>query len=355
MTLHIYRPPFSMRSGCDILGQKTASMFASNGINCKVSDLWPEFLAAIMHAGIIPFGVRFFSKAIAPIFAMNSMKKIQKNDLFWLLGSAVPLQETPYFELKFKNLGAKYIYHIMDDWFEFDYLRKATILRAELSDLIVVPTPTLFQKVKTLFPSKKIVILEEPIDVSRVYPIADNAEKTDRIPIIVWTGNTGNINMLQPINNILEKLSKRIKFRLRVISKLQPTMSFECDWEWRKYDFLNESQLLAGAAAGLTPIQDTPHDRAKGVYKVKTYLAAGIAPVGPPIGYLNHLVESNQNGFLCKTEDEWIDCLYLLLSNYDERRRISKYARECAVGKYSHSAVSSQWVNAIKVNFPLAP
>jgi glycosyltransferase involved in cell wall biosynthesis len=351
MTLRIYRPPFSLRSAHDILGEKTASIFSSNGIDCKGYDLWPEFPSALMHAGIIPFGIRFFAKAMAPGFAKWSTRHVKNNDIFWVLGQIVPRKIIPKFEANLKKRGAKYIFHIMDDWFEFNHLRQTTILRAELSDLIVVPTPTLFEKVKSIVPHKKVAVLEEPIDTERVFPIENLACGHPELPVVVWNGNPGNLNLLRQIDDFLGSLYKLFKFKLRVISKCPPGFDFACEWEWKKYDYKNEAQLMAGAVAGLAPINDTPHDRSKGVYKAKTYLSAGVPVVGPPFGYLNHLVETKQNGFLCKTKEEWVSSLYFLLSNYEERKRISKYARQCAVGKYSHSAVSSQWLNTIRANF----
>jgi glycosyltransferase involved in cell wall biosynthesis len=239
----------------------------------------------------------------------------------------------------------------MDDWFEFDHLRQSTILRGELSDLIVVPTPVLLEKVERILPGKKVVVLEEPIDIDRILPFDDLLTKQRKTPIVVWTGNPGNLKLLQQIGNLLGQLCKIADFKLRVISKTPPDFSFNCNWEWKKYDYQNESKLMEGAVAGIVPINDTPHDRAKGVYKAKTYLAAGIPVVGPPLGYLNNIVVSNENGFLCASESEWIECLSKLIKNPSERIRISKKARHSAERKFSHDAVSYQWVNSIKANF----
>jgi len=349
--LHIFRPPFSLRSAHDILGEKTEIMFSSGGIKCEARDLWPEFPSALMHARVIPFGIRIFANFMAPFFAWNAMRRIKPGDIFWMLGQAIPRQTNPIYERSYKMKGARYIFHIMDDWLEIDYLRQATINRANIADLIVVPTPVLFEKIKKEFPNRKVVQLEEPIDVNRVKPIPKNTYQKTSIPVIAWNGNPGNLILLQSIVKTLITLSKKNSFKLRIISNRRPDFNLPFEWEWEKYDYHNESNLLAGASVGLAPINDTAHDRAKGVYKVKTYLAAGIPPVGPPIGYLNQLIDNNQNGFLCKTESEWLECLSLLLSNPAEFSRISSNARQSALEKYSHNSVAEKWVDTIKTHF----
>lgn len=353
MTLRIFRPPFCLRSGHDILGQKTEDMFSSRGIKCEARDLWPELPSALMHARVIPFGIRLFSKFMAPIFASYAMRKIMPGDIFWVLGQAVPRQTSPIYERSYQAKGARYIFHIMDDWLEIDFLRQATINRANIADLIVVPTPALLEKIKYEFPNKKVVKLEEPIDVDRFNPVLKCSKKNSNPPVIVWSGNPGNLILLQSIIKTLSTLSTRNSFILRIISNRRPDFNLPFNWEWKKYDYYNESNLLAGSLAGLAPINDTTHDRAKGVYKVKTYLAAGIPPVGPPIGYLNQLIDNNQNGFLCRTESEWVECLSLLLSDPIECNRLSLNARQSALEKYSHNSVADQWVNEIKTHFSL--
>lgn len=350
MTLYIYRPPCCLRSAHDILGVKTENMFSSKGIPCKALDLWPQFPSALMHARVIPFGIRIFSRYMAPFFAKNVMQKIKPGDIFWILGQAVPRQVIPNFERSYQSKGARYIFHIIDDWLEIDFLRQATINRVNIADLIVVPTPVLSDKIKKEFPNKKVVQLEEPIDIDRIQPIRKFQNRT---PLIVWSGNPGNLMLLESIIKILETLSKKQSFKLRIISKRRPNFNLPFIWEWKKYSHHNESDLLKGASAGLAPINDTAHDRAKGIYKVKTYLAAGIPAVGPPIGYLNQLIEHKQNGFLCSSESEWVESLSCLLNDPQELRRMSYIARRSAIEKYSHNAVSDHWANAIKTNFSI--
>jgi glycosyltransferase involved in cell wall biosynthesis len=351
VNLRIFRPPFSLRSAHDILGDKTSEMFSIAGIPCVSRDLWPEFPAALMHSGRIPFGVRSFAKFLAPAFANRSMRHVTSGDLFWILGAAVPRQRMAQQERKLKNRGAGYIFHIMDDWLEVEYLREATLQRAELADLIVVPTPVLQDKISRHFPFKKVLSLEEPIDINRVYPKQNPASAARQSPVIVWTGNPSNLDLLRPITRALEIISNKHPFTLRIISKKPPKFSFPFPMEWKKYDFHKESDLLSGASIGLAPLHDSPYARAKGIYKVKTYLAAGIIPIGPPIGYLNHLIQHGENGMLCSSEEEWVDNITYLLTNQEARRQMALKARQSAIEKYSHAAVSPQWVAAIKNNF----
>lgn len=347
--LHIFRPPFSMRTAHDILGDKTALMFSQRGLPCVAKDLWPNRISCLMHKGIIPFGVRGFAKFLAPQFAKKAMRGVKSGDVFWTLGAVVPRHDGPQYEENLKKIGAKYIFHIMDDWLDVPNLREATIRRAVLSDLIVVPTPVLYEKIQRTFPQKNVVRLEEPIDVDRVFP-QDTTPLRDaigNIPVIVWTGNPGNLQLLEQMTDILALLSKKARFRLRVVSDVAPLKGFPFEWEWKKYNYANESAVLAGAVAGLAPLNDLPFDKAKGIYKVKTYMAAGIPPVGSAIGYQTQLVSHGETGFLCSSQSDWIDGLILLLTNNDRRVKMSSNARNAALRTFSHDAVAKEWLSAV--------
>jgi glycosyltransferase involved in cell wall biosynthesis len=325
-------------------------MFTAGGIPAVAKDLWPDALSSIMNSGRVPFGRRVFARLVAPSYARHVLDNIPPQGIAWILGPAVPRTADPKHEQRLKQRGVRYVFHVMDDWLEVEYLRKATIERVSLADLIVVPTPALASKISAHFPSKKVVNLEEPIDIDRVSPKPPSPDTHHQPPVIVWTGNQGNLDLLRQIAQVLEIIAKKHPFKLRIISTIPPAFSFSFNWEWLRYDYQTESDLLAGALIGLAPLNDTPYNNAKGVYKVKTYLAAGIVPVGAPVGYINHLIQHGENGFICGSSEQWIQNLSFLLTNHSARNLMALNARQSALAKYSHAAIATQWVAAVKNN-----
>lgn len=344
--LFLLAPPFSQRSSHDILGEKTAATLTDGGLSCETHDLWPDAIAALLHSGKIPFGRRIFALMIAPHAASRKLDRIQKGDTAWILGPAVPRQEFPHHEHSLKKRGARYIFHVCDDWLSIPNLREMTLQRCRLADLIVVPTQTLRKRIQAEVPNTKVVMLMEPIDVERVSPTP--MAQTLYPPRLVWTGNPHNLHFIGTVTNALHTLSKSHDFILRVISEHPPRTEFPFRTEWLKYSYKSESAMLTGAIAGLSPLEDTPYNRAKGTYKPKTYMAAGIPVVCSNIGYQKELVDHGKSGLLCSSDNEWVGNLSALLSNPSLANRMGREARRVAVSRFSHDAVRDSWIQAVE-------
>jgi len=339
-------PPFSQRSGQDVVGQRTAKMFSAAGIHSVAADLWPDSLARIFHSGVIPCGRRFFARALAPACAAKALATLSHGDIAWILGPAVPRQPSPREERQLKKRGVRYVFHVMDDWFNIPFLREATLARGKIADLVVVPTPDLFEKACTELPGVRVACLEEPVDVDRVRPIAPLPEVGT--PTIVWTGNAQNTRFLGGVAEVLDALCKKHAFNLRIISGRRPNLDFGCHWEWLPYKYADESRSLQGALAGLSPLEDTTYNRSKGIFKVKTYMAAGIPVVGSNIGYQKELIAHGSTGFLCESISDWTQNLSALLENPSLAKKMGDQARSVAVSRFSHDAVKDSWISAVQ-------
>jgi len=311
--LHIFVPPHSLRSGDDVIGSKTAAALTKAGLPAQSHDLWPDSLSAAFNSGRVPFGRRIFRKILSPLFANRALKAVKSGDTFWILGFAASNQSSPRIEQIVQNRGAKYIFHVMDDWLSVPYLQQGTLARLKLADLVVVPTPELEHRIQVACPSAKVVRLEEPIDTQRVHPLPKSFTKSE-IPIVVWCGNPGNLSKLCGVLEVLAEIQRKLPFRLRVISGKKPTrIDFNLDWEFLAYDYQRESELLAGARVGLAPLDDSPYNRCKGAYKIKTYMAAGLPTIASDLGYQSTLLEGEKCGILVNSPEDWKNALTRLL------------------------------------------
>lgn len=321
-------------------------MFSAGGVPATYTDLSPDFLAGYLNSGALPFGRRIYRTAVSPVFARLGTSAVRAGDTAWFLEPAIPLSPSTAIEESIKRRGASYVFHVMDDWFSIPYLKERTIRLCRLADLVVVPTPGLLEKVSEMAPGTNAIRLEEPIDTDRVFPMAgpETAEK----PLVVWCGGPVNMRFLHIIRGPMEAVFRKIPFKLRIVSGQFPKdLHLNLDWEWKKYDYTKESGLLAGAVCGLAPMDDSPYNRCKGAYKIKTYLAAGLPVLASPVGYQNHLVQTGKNGFLPENDAEWAGRLIELLQDGGLAETISRNARQCAENIYSHNAVCKSWCRAV--------
>lgn len=117
------------------------------------------------------------------------------------------------------------------------------------------------------------------------------------------------------------------------------------------FDDNNYAFGFSGSDIAFARYADTPYDRRKGNYKIKTYLAAGCAIVSNPIGYNHELIKPGINGLFANTPEEWESAFLRLLRNPEERLAMRKASRELAVKRFSYAAIARQYAEILSKKF----
>ena len=349
--LLIFRPPGLMRSAPDVINHKTITGLRGAGIPCSEHELWPRWWAKRIWASSLPGRQRLFEYGPAFLSLAWHRRKIPAASAVWINGAASPLNVNCWFERAILKSGKPYVFHLQDDWFSAPSLRPQAEARVRLASLVVVPTEPLKERVLTLFPDAKVLVLEEAIDIDRVHPLAPKVDA--ELPFFVWSGHTASLADLKKFTGIFERIHAKFPFKIRIIcGDAKPAIHASFPWEWFPYNPAAESEALSGAAAGLAPLEDGPYARCKGGYKVKTYLAAGIPIVASPVAHHAKVIQSGANGFLASTDDEWEQALLTLLADRPLGRQIGAAAREAAVTKYSHEVLMPVWAGKLRAALP---
>ena len=344
--LAILHAPFSMRSAHATLGSETVAGLTAAGIPCEGHDLWPDWTARWLWHSRLPGRRRLFD-AVAARYGLSRLSPvIARNDWIWVNGPGRPLDTGCAFEKGLLRAGKRYVFHFADDWFSVESLKALALARLPLADLVVVPTLPLRNRVLEFAPQARVLCLEEPIDIDRLAPTHPEGGGE---PLLAWCGNPYNLKEVPNCAQALERVYREIPFRLRIITgQSRPEFSLPIPWEWHPYDFSREAALLAGAAAGLAPLLDTPYARCKGSYKVKTYQAAGLPVVASPVGHQALIVEHGRDGFLVRTEEEWVEALLTLLRDPAKVAAMGKAARHTAETRFSHAVLMPQWAAGLR-------
>lgn len=347
--LHLIVPPG--RSGLDSFSPKTAEFLCQAGIPTSLSLLWPEREYRFFEGGHVPFGRRLFRTVLAQRYASAALKKVRKGDIAWILSFCVPLAKVPLTERKLKDSSAKYIFQVVDDWFDFDFLREGTIARCRIADLVGTPTPQLSQRVREFAPEARVAVFEEPIDLDR---LTQRQDSTCETPVILWCGNPYNLDHIGVVSSVLRKIHKKTPFTLRVICGEKPSTEHTdgFDVEWRKFDHSTERSLIAGSWFGIAPMPDTGHNRCKGAYKIKTYCASGLPVIASPVGFQADLIREGGNiGLLPETPEEWEQALLRLLRDRNLCLSMGRKARDYAEKRFSYEAVAPRWAHTLRDHF----
>jgi len=167
------------------------------------------------------------------------------------------------------------------------------------------------------------------------------SKKRHTKPVIGWTGTHSTIQYLNFLIPIIEQLSQKFDFIFLIISDKKP--DFELPnllyIPWSKD---TEIADLAQMDIGVMPLEDDLWAKGKCGFKALQYMAMEVVPVISPVGVNTEIVEHGQNGFLAKTEEEWLNILENLLINEALRTDLGKNARKTIIQRYS---VQANWEN----------
>jgi glycosyltransferase involved in cell wall biosynthesis len=83
------------------------------------------------------------------------------------------------------------------------------------------------------------------------------------------------------------------------------------------------------------PLEDSLWNRGKGGYKLLQYMAAGLPAVASPVGINADIMRTGENGFLARSEADWLNSLLALAQDGELRQRIGHAARTTIETSYS--------------------
>ena len=336
------------RSAPDTFSPLTAEMLQTKGLPSEWAPLWPKSVYRAFHSGRIPLGRTIFRFFLADPLARLGLRHARKGDIAWVIAFCAPFSSNAKTEESIVRRGAKYVFQVVDDWFDIPNLREGTLQRCRLADLIGVPTPFLAKRVLEFFPEKKVMIFEEPIQTSRFKEICG---KRGEKPIVLWNGNPYNHEHISMLLGVLRRVHRKIPFRFRFICATPPPTEFGqgLDFEYQKYDPAREAQQVSGSWLGLAPMPDTIHNRCKGAYKVKTYFAAGLPVIASPVGFQKQLIEEGGGvGFFAETTSDWEQLLLSLLGNPALSLGMGEKAQLYAAHRFSFDAVADSWASQLR-------
>ena len=163
--------------------------------------------------------------------------------------------------------------------------------------------------------NRNVTVVPSSIDVA-AYPHATNSS------VVGWIGSSTTLPYLKQLGPVFAELG----ITPRVIASGDPkALGFRADFRrWRLETELND---LAEIGIGIAPLRDSPWERGKCGVKVLQYMACGIPVVASDVGVQNRIIQQGENGFLVRTEAEWIEQLRMLLADTALRARLGAVGR----------------------------
>ena len=167
-----------------------------------------------------------------------------------------------------------------------------------------------------------------------------NGRKSGGPPVIGWMGD-GRVHgdNLKLVAGPLRDLASRLPFKLKLVSALGNSeiigafkpleQNVQVDYgspEW--VDITAIPKQMEDFDVSIMPLRDTPFNRAKAGQKLLESMAMGIPVIASPVGENRYIVRDGEEGYLASSENEWRDCLELLIRDPELRLRMGAAGRE---------------------------
>ena len=172
------------------------------------------------------------------------------------------------------------------------------------------------------------------IDTQQLHnPKNYHIEKADKL-VIGWTGTHSTIFYLDSIVPVLKTLEKKYPIKIHIISNKNPSLSLETV-EFIKWNKEKEIEQLLQFDIGIMPLVDDDWARGKCGFKAIQYMALEIPCVASPVGVNHSIIENEKNGFLCNSNEDWLNTLEMLIQNEPVRKRVGEAGKHKVIENYS--------------------
>ena len=179
--------------------------------------------------------------------------------------------------------------------------------------------------------------LPSVVDVNR-YIL--NQHEPNPVFRIGWIGSPVTAPYLNLIREVLGILNQESEMRLILVGAGKDRPFPEIPTEmipWSEDVELTANQKFD---VGVMPLPDEPFERGKCGYKLVQYMAGGVPVVASPVGANRQIVESQINGYLADSPEDWLKALRHIREHPQSRKALGLAGREKASRLYNLSSTA---------------
>lgn len=166
--------------------------------------------------------------------------------------------------------------------------------------------------------------------------------------VIGWLGSASTEQYLRPLMPVLADLQRRRDIEIRIIGAGEAaiTEAGGCRVVRRPWTLATQAAELAALDIGVAPLPDTPWARGKCGYKLLQYGAAGVAPIGDPVGVAGDILRG-AGAPAPSSVSGWSEALDWLVEDVSARERIAERAFEFVKASYTFDVWRDDWLAAV--------
>lgn len=275
---------------------------------------------------------------------------------------------------RMKKVGKRIIYDIDDDLFDIPddnpaakgfgrSEQMAAVECMKLADAVTVTTVPLQERLTRLI-GKAPVVVPNSIDVDAGWQPTPLTGSPDGWKRIFWQGsNTHDEDWEECFQAVCRVMQKRRDVRLVVLGFL-PTlvkkdMAHGQHWTSR-IEYLGPMDPEAyfrliknvRAEVGLAPLRANDFNMAKSSIKWIENTMIGMPTIASDVRAYSDVITHGEDGFICSTEGDWMDCIELCLDDERARKTMIEKARRKVRNEFNIKNTVKTWRRLLIGDYP---
>jgi len=245
------------------------------------------------------------------------------------------------FEYLLRKLSVKFITDYDDAIFHNYDLNKNLVVKLlfknkienvmKFSTCVIAGNSYLAKKAK-ISKSKRIEVIPTVIDLQRYEKTSTN-HKVKKPTVIGWIGTPTTFVYLVSLTNVLKEILHLYDVEIHIIG-VKGDLGISNGVRYIDWKESTEVENILNFDIGIMPLKDSNWERGKCSYKLIQYMACKLPIIASPVGMNLEVIENNVNGFLAKTDEEWVESFKTYLESPDLRKEHGENGYKLVKKKY---------------------
>jgi glycosyltransferase involved in cell wall biosynthesis len=327
--------------------------FKSEGFDWELSEIITEKDDKIFyHPG--NYAGKAFILLKSLFIRLNDLRRAKKFDLVFIQREALLLGSS-YFEKKFYKKN-QVVFDFDDSiWLldtspenkKFEFLKNPnkTKINIQHAHTVIAGNNFLANYAKQF--NKNVVVIPTTIDSDFHIPKPElrNKEKI----VIGWSGSISTLKHFEIAIPALKEIQDKYPNKIEIHVIGQGAYSHpELKIISKNWSSLTEVDDLNCFDIGIMPLPNDEWVKGKCGLKGLSYMACGVATIMSNVGVNSEIIEHTKNGFLCTNQQDWVNCLSLLIEDAELRMKMGNSGRETVVKNYSVNANKVKYLEVFK-------
>jgi glycosyltransferase involved in cell wall biosynthesis len=235
-------------------------------------------------------------------------------------------------------------------------VRAAIVESAQAADAIIVSTDPLAAVMRGLAPRVPVFVVPNCIDLEFWEPAYQARIQAAGRPVTIgWMASGSHVVDAPLVRDALQKVMARHNdLRLHFIGWIgfeEMGMKEYAD-RIRVDPWIELSELptaMQGFDIGICPLADNVFNRSKSGLKALQYWALGIPVLASDVPAYQGLVRDGENGFFCRTAEDWEARLEALVTDANLRRSMGEQGRNYARQQWDVRVRAEDWVKTYEL------